>query len=261
MAAVMSSMHLAGTDIQMRALIEDCCGWNKKTWADAIEFAISALPDDLRSKTILEIGASDRSTVAPIFAARGARVYCSYYSKPPGLIENAHLKYIRTKYHLTAMIPTFEASIAEITGRFDVIIMKSVLGGIFRNDDYDAIGGMIHKLLRDNVSDDGFILTVDNGYIGPFHQLRRYRGTGGKSWSYLARDRLAASLAGLDVTMQGFGYLNVASASLQFGRHCEFLNTLVYYWDKAIIFLFRPSERAVLSTIIRARLPASASLP
>ena len=129
---------------------------------------------------------------------------------------------------------------------------------IFRNDDYDGIGAMIHKLLRDNISDGGVILTVDNGYIGPFHQLRRYRGTGGKSWSYLARDKLAASLAGLDVTMKGFGYLNVASASLQFGRHCEFLNTLVYYLDKAIFFLFRPSERAV--TIIRAPLPASASL-
>lgn len=27
-----------------RDLLEDCCGWNKKTWADAIGFAISQLP-------------------------------------------------------------------------------------------------------------------------------------------------------------------------------------------------------------------------
>jgi hypothetical protein len=252
MGAGLPGMDLVRADIHVRELVEDCCGWNKKTWADAIEFAISALPNDLRGKQILEIGASDRSTVAPIFAARGAQVFCSYYLKPPGFIENAQLKYIRTKYHL-GEIPTLETSISEVAGRFDVIIMKSVLGGIFRNDDYNGIGVTIHKLLRDNVSEGGVILTVDNGYIGPFHKLRRYRGTGGNSWSYLERDKLAASLAGLDVSMKGFGYLNVASASLQFGRNCEFLNTIVYYMDKAVIFAFDPSERAVLSTIIRAR--------
>src|ERR1700730_4799078 len=252
MDAVMTGLHLVRSDIHTRALVEDCCGWNKKTWADAIEFAISALPHDLRGKNILEIGASERSTVAPIFAARGAQVFCSYYLKPPGFVENAQLKYIPTKYRLGES-PTLETSISEITGRFDVIIMKSVLGGIFRNNDYSGIRAAMHKLLRDNVSEGGVILTVDNGYTGHFHKLRQYRGTGGNSWSYLARDKLAASLAGLDVDVRGFGYLNVASASLQFGRNCEFLNTLVYYMDKAMIFFFDPSERAVLSTIIRAR--------
>jgi hypothetical protein len=236
----------------MRALVEDCCGWNKKTWADAVEFAISALPDDLREKKIIEIGASDKSTVAPIFATRGAHVLCSYYSKPPGFIENSQLKYVRSKYHIEE-IPTIETSVTELSGRYDVIIMKSVLGGVFRNDNYKDLGTLIRRLLRDNVSVGGAILTIDNGYIAPFHKLRRHRGTGGNSWSYLAQHKLTESLADLDVTIKGFGYLNVASASLQFGRNCEFLNSLVYYLDKAMISLIGPSERAVLSTIIRAR--------
>lgn len=251
MDAAVTPMPVARTATNIRALIEDCCGWNKKTWADAVEFAISVLPDDLQGKKVIEIGVSDRSTVAPILAARGATVFCSYYQKPSGFIENGHLKYIREKYGL-GEIPTFETGIDELVGRYDVIIMKSVLGGIFRNNDYDGIGATIRRLMRNNVSAGGVILTVDNGYIGPFHRLRRYRGTGGNSWTYLDRNRLAAALAGLDVMMKGFGYLNVASASLQFGGDYEFLNTLLYSVDKAIVSLLDPIERAVLSTIIRA---------
>jgi hypothetical protein len=252
MFAALTTNHCARTSFWMRTLSEECCGWNRKTWADAVEFAVAMLPGDLRGKMVLEIGASDRSTVAPIFAAQGAQAFCSYYKKPPGFIENAHLSYIRSKYRLDP-IPTFETSITEIEGRFDVIIMKSVLGGICRNDNYQEIRTIIHKLLKDNLVEGGVILTIDNGSIGPFHRLRRYLGTGGNSWSYLERDKLAASLSDFQITMKGFGYLNVASASLQFGRDCEFLNTFVYYIDRAMIPIFNPTERAVLSTVIRGR--------
>ena len=251
MDAVATIMPGALAHANMRALVEDCCGWNKKTWADAMEFAISALPDDLRNKKVLEIGASDKSTVAPIFAVMGASVFCSYYQKPPGFVENAHLKFILAKYGLRE-IPTLEIDITEIVGRYDVIVMKSVLGGIFRNGDYNGIHETIQKLLRDNISPGGFILSLDNGYISPFQRLRRYRGTGGNSWSYLARSQLGKALAGFDVTTKGFGYLNVASASLQFGYDCEFLNTATYHLDKIITSLFMPSEHAVLATVIRA---------
>jgi hypothetical protein len=189
----------------------------------------------------------NRSTVAPILAARGATVFCSYYQKPSGCIENGHLKYIRAKYGI-GEIPTFVTGIDELVGRYDVIIMRSVMGGIFRNNDYDGIGATMWN----NVSVGGVILTVDNGYIGPFHRPRRCRDTGGSFWTYHDRNRPAAALAGLDVMMKGFGDLNVKSASLQFGGDYEFLNTLVYSVDKAIISLLDPIERAVLSTIIGA---------
>ena len=235
-----------------RAMVEDCCGWNKKTWADGVEYALSALPDDLRGKRVLEVGASNRSTIAPILAAKGARAVCSYYQKSKGLVENGRLKYIRDKYGI-ADIPTLEANIYDIHGRFDVIVMKSVLGGICRSSNYDCIRSTIKKLSKDNVADGGVILSIDNGYVTLFEKLRLYRGKGGRSWSYLDRDKLLACLSDFDVVTKGFGYLNVASASFQLGGNFEFINNIVYRVDKALISLFDPSERAVLSTIIRAR--------
>jgi predicted nicotinamide N-methyase len=55
-----------------RDLLEDCCGWNEKTWADAVGFAISRLPEGIAGKKVLEIGAGPYSCMAPIFAAKGA---------------------------------------------------------------------------------------------------------------------------------------------------------------------------------------------
>jgi hypothetical protein len=50
-----------------------------------------------------------------MFAAIGAEVYCSYYRKPPGSIENGQLRVIRAKYGLDEKT-TFDASITEIEG-------------------------------------------------------------------------------------------------------------------------------------------------
>jgi len=229
--------------------LEDCCGWNRKVWADAIEFAIAALPFDLHGKKVLEIGASDRSTIAPVFAAMGAQAFCSYYQKVAGFIENGQLKYVRAKYGL-GDIPVFAANIAAIEGRFDVIVMKSVLGGVCRNEDYDAIRSIIGKLMKNNVAEGGVILTFDNGYIAPFRALRRRLGTGGHSWNYFESAKFARALSSFSHVTQGFGYLNVASATLQLGRNAEFVNTAVYYADRVIAALHAPEEHAVLSTIV-----------
>jgi hypothetical protein len=38
-----------------RTMIEDCCAWNRKTWADAVEFAVSQLPERLDDKKFLRL--------------------------------------------------------------------------------------------------------------------------------------------------------------------------------------------------------------
>lgn len=235
-----------------RTLIEDCCGWNRKIWADAIEFAVSQLPADLAGRTALEIGASDRSTVVPILAARGAEASCSYYMKPPDFIVNGRLKYIYDKYHIKG-ISILEADIRNISGQYDIIIMKSVLGGVCRNGHYEGIKEILTRMVAHNLTQRGVILTLDNGYIQLFQALRKALGTGGNTWSYLRTEQFAESLSDFDVTMKGFGFLNVASASLQFGVNCEFINDLAYHLDRIVLRLLNPRERAVLSTVIRAR--------
>jgi hypothetical protein len=228
--------------IGMRALIEDCCGWNRKTWADAVEFALGALPYDLSGKLVIEVGASEKSSLAPIFAARNAHVVCSYYNKPPGFIERPlHRLCVKYKLH---DIPTIDANVMALPGRYDVIVMKSVLGGVFRNNDYEGLSALMRRLVLNNLNPQGTILSFDNGYINAFHKLRhKHHSGGGVSWTYLKRDKLERALNGFDFVIAGFGYLNVGQNAL--------LNSLVYQLDKLVVGLVKPTERAVLASVIR----------
>jgi hypothetical protein len=84
----------------IRGFIEDCCGWNRKVWADAIEFGLSQLPERLDGKKVLEIGAGRHSAIAPIFSFKGADAVCSYYSLRREDVQNGQLKIIKEKYQL-----------------------------------------------------------------------------------------------------------------------------------------------------------------
>jgi hypothetical protein len=95
-------------------LAEDCCGWNRKIWADALEFAISELPARLDGKKVLEIGAGKYSSISPIFLAKGAELLCSCYRQPPWEVASRQLKFVLDKYALV--------DINDINDRYDIII-------------------------------------------------------------------------------------------------------------------------------------------
>src|SRR5262245_48950659 len=114
---------------EMRTLIEDCCGWNKKTWADAVEFSLSRIPHNLNGKKVLEIGASRFSSLAPIFAHKGAEVLCSYLHEEG--VREGQLKMVLNKYHMSD-IAVIELDIRDVRGTYDIIILKSVFGGVCR---------------------------------------------------------------------------------------------------------------------------------
>ena len=160
----------------IRPLIEDCCGWNRRTWADAVAYALSALPKDLSGKTVLEIGAGKYSCLAPIFAALGATVSCSYYGQARHAIETGRLREVSEKYGITG-IDLREVDIHAFTGTYDVIVLKSVLGGICRGGDVEKMRTIVRGLM-DRLSDDGVVLTFDNGHVGPFARLNGALGAG-----------------------------------------------------------------------------------
>ena len=58
--------------------------------------------------------------------------------------------------------------------------------------------------------------------------------------------------------MGGFGFLNCLSASLQLGFDAELLNYVMYFTDRLVVRLLKPTERAVFATVIW-RLPTPQS--
>ena len=234
----------------VRALVEDCCGWNRKTWADAIEFAVSQFPERLDAKKVLEIGAGTYSSVSPIFSSKGAERVCSYYGQRQEDVQNGQLQTVVQKYSLKK-IPIIEQNIYNIEGKYDIIILKSVLGGICRYNDYAKISVIVDKLFVKNIREGGALLTLDNGHVNLFERARRLWGAGKNEWTYFTQDKLISSLSGYQVIIKGFGFLNVGAAKFLLQGNYEFINDIIYNIDKVLIRLVTSHDRAVLSTIIR----------
>jgi hypothetical protein len=233
-----------------KGLVEDCCGWNRKLWADAVKFAVSQLPERLDQKTVLEIGAGPYSSLSPIFVGTGARVFCSYYGQSRDRIENGQLKIVRERHKLPR-IPLFEVNIDRVQGLYDVIVLKSVLGGMSRSNDYARARSIIDKLLQKNIRRAGYLISIDNGHVNMFTKLRTQFGAGKNGWTFFKREQLLSALADYDVQIAGFGFFNVGSARFIVGDKAEFLNDLIYRIDKLVLRFADMKDRAVLTTIIR----------
>jgi hypothetical protein len=231
-----------------RGLLEDCCGWNRKLWADALEFAVRNLPEDIAGRAVLEVGASRFSSIAPVFASQGANVVCSHYGQTSEDIERGQLGFVIRKYGL-GEIPVVELDINELDGTYDIIVLKSVLGGLCRGGDYQRLRIIIDELLR-HVEEDGFIVTLDNGYVALFEKLRKIRGAGRSNWGYFKEHDFASALAHCDIRLKGFGFLNFGAATFLFKRDLEFINDSIYFLDKVLVRMLKPNEHAVLATVI-----------
>ncbi len=238
----------------IRPLIEDCCGWNRRTWADAVSFAVSGLPKDLHGKTVLEIGAGKYSSIAPVFAAMGAKVSCSYYKQPRHEIENGILRFISKKYGIKG-IDLLELDIHDFTGTYDIIVLKSVFGGICRGDDHEKMR-MVVKGLVGHLSENGMIITIDNGYVGPFIKFSKIFGAGKNSWSYFMQEDIKRCLDGYDIKIRGFGFLNFGSARFVFRHDLKFLETInnaIHTIDEKLLRFFGFQQRAVFATVIQKK--------
>jgi hypothetical protein len=234
----------------LRALIEDCCGWNRKTWADAVEFALSQLPERLDGKKVLEIGAGKYSSISPLFASRGADLLCSYYGQHQQDVENGQLQLVVTKYGLDKIVVE-ERDIYNLQETYDIIVLKSVLGGLCKNQNYGKLKLIIDRLLKENVRQGGYIVTLDNGYVRLFTRLRNLWGAGKGEWTYFSRKKLVDALSGYDIQVRGFGLINVGAAKFLLHRKGESINDIIYLIDKIALSLIDPEDRAVLSTVIR----------
>jgi hypothetical protein len=53
---------------------------------------------------------------------------------------------------------------------------------------------VVDKLFRENLKENGAILTLDNGDINLFKGARRFWGAGRNEWTYFSQEELMSSL-------------------------------------------------------------------
>jgi 2-polyprenyl-3-methyl-5-hydroxy-6-metoxy-1,4-benzoquinol methylase len=167
--------------------------WDVRNWALALDFWRAHSRKNLAACRVLEIG-TDYGGLTLWFAEQGARVVCSdLYGVRREAVE------VHERSGLMERIEhrRIDASDIPHAGEFDVVVFKSVLGGIGTKSSQAKAVGEMHKALKKG----GELFFAENLVASPAHMfLRRKMVRWGNSWRYLTIEEMKEFLAPFDET-------------------------------------------------------------
>ena len=132
-------------------------GWSRNSWYQPLKFFIKDNPNIVFNHS-LEIGASEYGTLAPFIKELSSKVTVGYFQCDVTKLNN-NLSYFNIENE-----PEY-VDMTEINGKYDLIIAKSVLGGIFRckESSINDVNELIESVLERNLKQGGMIILMDNG--------------------------------------------------------------------------------------------------
>ena len=159
----------------------DVIEWDIPNWSVALSYWVRRTAHELSSIHALEIGA--RNGGLSLWAAwHGMHVVCTDLSGPSQDAIDKHQQYgvsqlVRYEQLNALDIPYSEA--------FDVVLFKSVLGGIGRGDHRENQRKAIHEIYK-SLRQGGELWFAENLTASPVHQfLRRRYVEWGDKWRYV----------------------------------------------------------------------------
>jgi SAM-dependent methyltransferase len=216
----------------------EVCGWDVVNWSAALRIwgphAASGSLD------CLEVG-SGPGGCSLWLACQGHRVVCSDFYDGPNLaaveLHNAHGVSDRIKYEV------IDATAIPYTEQFDIVLLKSVLGGIWASRGTEGLYRTvreIHKALRPG----GKFLFAENLRASRFHAYCRRRFVrDDSSWLYPTIERMKDLLSPFArVEYKTFGFLGT------FGRN-EAQRKMLGYLDKVLVPLLPPDYRYIMAGV------------
>ena len=188
MAGTILWLTMAVTPSEDDALMKDVLVWDVRTWTAAVDFWDRSLPQDGSQFTCLEIGAGPGGPSLWL-ALKGHEVICSNLKNTEIMAAPIH-----EKYGVSAKIryQDIDATNVPYENYFDVVIFKSVLGGV-GSLQVDAMAQILKSL-----KPGGILLFAENIRGTVFHRLARsiaYR-IRGTSWRYPTLAQMRALLDG-----------------------------------------------------------------
>ena len=174
-------------------LVRFAFGWNYKSWSHAFKVSNFQLPN--RLDRILEIGASRHSMVSLIFDGLASEIVISYYTGEQREGIEQYLASVRQKYHLKSKYVLEQADATTVEGSFDIVIMKSVLGGLFRHDrsTVSDASDFIGSLVSRTVKPKGLLISIDNGKSILETPLSRF-GARKNQWRFFSKSELNGAI-------------------------------------------------------------------
>ena len=205
-----------------------CFGWSTRAWARSWRDFVQAHPG-LRVGDALELGAGPRSSLAPLLLGLAERVECSVYGGAAlPAVQALNAGVLDAEQH--ARVRYAERDLRTLEGRWDLIAMKSVLGGVFRVRDSGLadVHAALARLIERNLKPGGLLVTLDNGRTALAPLLAR-RGARRNGWRLFARADLPPADA-----HYGFGVLGMGSAVTRWGVVGARIDDLLYGCDRLL---------------------------
>ncbi len=170
--------------------LQDYLQWDIFAWSKALLLWEKILKNENReSQLALEIGSKNGGLSLYLANEFNFNVICSDITEPTAYAVKLHKKFNANKkieYKVTnALTINFDDNI------FDVVIFKSVLGSIGKNDNYEkqreAINEM-HRVLKTG----GILLFAENGKASFFHNIfRKIFRKWASYWRYISMDEMS----------------------------------------------------------------------
>ncbi len=211
---------------------KDILQWDVNNWSTALHYWDKNI-NWQKVETCLEIGGREGG-LSLWLALKGKKVISSDFEKSKINAEPLHKKY---KLEDKIQYQDINALDIPYENHFDVIVFKSVVGGIARNyDDGKQIQQQVFNQIYKALKPGGKLLFAENSVASPLHRYFRKRFNNWVSWRYITLDECKEFLKNFSsVDLKATGVLG------GFGRS-EKQKELLSKADKAILNMLTPKS-------------------
>ncbi len=212
---------------------ERCFGWSARAWARPWRQVLADLPAQ-RFGDALEVGAGAHSSLAPLLLALAERVECSAFdARSLPAIERRNAQLLDAAE--AQRIRYTRQDVRALQGQWDLIVLKSVLGGVYRVHEstlVDVQAGL-RTLVQQHLRPGGVLITLDNGRTA-LEPLFARLGARRNGWRFFRRGDLPKS-----DSSRHFGVLSAFSAATRLGALGRWIDDALYAADLLLTPLAR----------------------
>jgi len=211
--------------------IREIIGWDIINWSFALAFWETNTSKNLTNSSALEIGAHDGG-LSLWLAQKGCKIVCSDLNGPTKEAQEKH-----QRYGVRQLIEYQAVDVLDIPydAAFDIVMFKSVLGGIGRNEKKELQISAFKQLHKALVS-GGELFFAENLAASPFHRFFRKRFVRwGAEWRYVSIQEMKEFLSIFtSYQFKSVGFLGV------FGR-TEWQRSIFGFLDRILFNYITPA--------------------
>ena len=225
--------------------LKDIIEWDHTNWSVALYFWLKNTTVNLKDSYALELGARNGG-LSLWLASRGCRVLCSDIGSPTEEAKNLH-----QNYQLDHKIAYAKIDATNIAGKndFNIVLFKSVLGGIGRNDKKELQMVTMRQIYH-SLKPGGELFFAENLKASPIHRFFRKKFVRwGSEWRYVTIEEMKEfSSMFSDFKYKTVGFLGA------FGR-TEWQRKILGILDRLIFnFIVPESWRYIIIGIAKKKL-------